>query len=117
MRRTKRWLWLWRGTIYYGIALVASFGAGYFGFISARSTDDQTTFWGFVMAMICLLVAAVAGILASTYSLTKRERMYWRAEWRREDLEASGVPMDTWSVFSHASGAHSAGEERYRRGR
>ncbi len=105
------WWFIWRGVVFYCIAILAGLSAGLFGTMAALAHDHQVVFWGFVACVLSALVAGTAGALAAAHALSKRERAWWRAEFARQAANPSGVPTDTGPRITPVNGAHSAGEK------
>lgn len=110
------WWFIWRGWVFYGVAILGAVSAGMFGVIAAMAHDYQVVFWAFVACVLSGVLAGIAGAFAATFSLTARERRWWRAEFERQAMNPPGVPTHTRARITPVNGAHSAGEEGYSNG-
>jgi hypothetical protein len=107
----KRWWKLWSGHVYTALATLFGLIALVFIIVSIRARDDSGAFWAFVLCALCALLALTLAALASAMWTTYRERLYWRAQWRREDANLPGVPLPTGPWISPVNGSHSAGDK------
>lgn len=110
----KRWWKLWSGHVYAALATAFGLIALMFVILSIRTDDPTNAFWAFVVCALSALLALTLAALSSAMWTTHRERLYWRAQWQREDANLPGVPLPTGPWISPVHGSHSAGEKGHR---